>query len=336
MNIDAKHSTQRWGAATLALCITALLIGTGTVQAEPKTKPPRIGVLSFDEPNCRRKPFIEGLRELGYIEGRNILIECQHARGDYSGFQRAAESLARGKPAIIVAFGNPATKAAQRATGDIPIVMLGSGEPVESSFAASLARPGGNVTGISYYTIELNAKRLELLKSIVPRLRRVAVLVDPGSPEENTRAFLRDIRKAATALGLEIIAVESKGAVDLERAFDEIKKANAQAVLIMSYIVFMRDAQELADITNWRGLPSIHAFTHYSALGGLMGYGPDFWLLQRRAAVYVDKILKGASPAELPIEQPTRFEFSINLQAARELGLKVPQTLLMRADKVIE
>jgi len=334
MNIHAKHGTRRRGAAALVLCITALLIGT--VQAEPKTKPPRVGVLSFDEANCRRKPFIEGLHELGYIEGRNIVIECQHAGGDYGGFQRAADALARGKPALIVAFGNPAAKAAQRATTDIPIVMLGSGEPVESGFAASLSRPGGNLTGISYYTIELNAKRLEFLRSVVPRLRRVAVLVDPGSPAETTQAFLRDIRKAAAALGLEIIAVESKGAVDLDRAFDEIEQAKAQAVLMSSYIVFMRDAQELADATKWRRLPSIHAFTHYSALGGLMGYGPDFWLLQRRAAVYVDKILKGASPAELPIEQPTRFELSINLQTARELGLKIPQTLLMRADKVIE
>jgi putative ABC transport system substrate-binding protein len=183
---------------------------------------------------------------------------------------------------------------------------------------------------------ELNAKRLEFLRSVVPRLRRVAVLVDPGSPAETTQAFLRDIRKAAAAFGLEIVAVESKGAVDLERAFDEIEKAKAQAVLMSTYIVFMRDAQELADITKWRRLPSIHAFTHYSALGGLMGYGPDFWLLQRRAAVYVDKILKGASPAELPIEQPTRFELSINLQTARELGLKMPQSLLLRADRVIE
>lgn len=334
MNTGVKHATRRRGAATLALCVAVLFVGS--VQAETTIGSSRVGVLAFDEANCRRKPFIEGLSELGYVEGGNIVIECRHAGGDYSGFQRAADSLVRSRPATIVAFGNPATKAAQRATRDIPIVMLGSGEPVESGFAASLARPGGNVTGISYYMFELNAKRLEYLKSVVPRLHRVAVLVDPGSPAETTQAFLRDIRKAAAAFGLEIVAVESKGAVDLERAFDEIEKAKAQAVLMSSYIAFMRDAQELADITRWRRLPSIHAFTHYSALGGLMGYGPDFWLLQRRAAVYVDKILKGASPAELPIEQPTRFELSINLQTARELGLTVPQSLLLRAEKVIE
>ncbi|HJX17094.1 MAG TPA: ABC transporter substrate-binding protein [Acidiferrobacterales bacterium] len=334
MRETARNRRWQWGASALILCVPVLL--PAGAWAEPKAEPPRIGVLSFDEPNCRRKPFLEGLLDLGYIEGRTVVIECQHAGGDYSRFQTAADLLARSKPAMIVAFGNPATKAAQRATKDIPIVMLGSGEPVESGFAASFSRPGGNLTGISYYTIELNAKRLELLKSVVPRLRRVAVLVDPGLPEENTQAFLRDIRQAATVFGLEIIAVESKGAVDLERAFDEIKKANAQAVLVLSYIAFMRDAQELADITKWRGLPSIHAFAYYPALGGLMSYGPDFWLLQRRAAVYVDKILKGAKPAELPIEQPTRFEFSINLQTARELGLKVPQALLERADRVIE
>ncbi len=334
MKIRANNRAGRWGTAALALFFVAL--PASTLRAEPPASISRIGVLSFDKANCLRKPFVEGLRELGYIDGKNVVIECRHAGGRYSGFQRAADSLARSNPAVIVAFGNPATRAAQRATRDIPIVMLTSGEPVESGFATSLSRPGGNLTGISYWMFELNAKRLELLRSVVPRLRRVAVLVDPGSPAETTRAFLQDIRKAAMTFGLEIIVVESKGAVDLERAFDEIEKGDAQAVLILSQIVFMRDAQELADIAKWRGLPSIHAFTHYPTLGGLMSYGPDFWLLQRRAAIYVDKILKGASPAELPIEQPMRLELAINLETARELGLTIPRSVLLRADKLIE
>jgi putative tryptophan/tyrosine transport system substrate-binding protein len=325
---------QRWGTVTLALCVSLLTVSTAP--AAPKAELPLIGILTFDETTCRVNPFIEGLRELGYIEGKNIAIECQHAGGSYAGFQPPADALVRRKPAIIVAFGQPSIMAVQRATQSIPVVMFASGEPVESGFAASFSRPGGNLTGLTYYTIELNAKRLELLKAVVPGLQRAAVLVDPEGIPELTRMFLRDIRAAAKALGIELVDVKASRAAEYERAFEEIKKAKAQAVLILPYFSFMRDAQELADITKWRGLPSIHVFTRYPALGGLMSYGPDYGQLQHRAAVYVDKILKGAKPAELPIEQPMRFQFNINLETARELGLKVPQKLLQRADKVIE
>jgi putative ABC transport system substrate-binding protein len=318
----------------LALCFTLLIVGT--VPAAPKAKLPRIGILAFDETNCRVEPFIEGLRELGYIEGKNITTECRHAGGSYAGFQPAADSLALSKPAIIVAFGTSLVKAAQRATKDIPVIMFASGEPVASGFAASFSRPGGNLTGLTYYVIELNAKRLELLKAVVPGLQRTSVLFDPEAPPELTRMFLRDIRAAAKTLGIELVEVKASRSADYERAFGEIEKANAQAVLILPYFAFMRDAQELADIAKWSGLPSIHVVTRYSALGGLMSYSPDYGQLQRRLAVYVDKILKGASPSGLPIEQPTRFEFAINLSTARDLGLKIPEAVLLRADKVIE
>jgi putative ABC transport system substrate-binding protein len=334
MNTCEKHDIWRWRAA--ALILTSATLFAFAARAQPPAPVPRIGILAFDEGSCRSEPFAAGLRELGYVEGKNIAIECSHAGGLYSGFQPAADALVKSKPAIIVAFGQPNIKAAQRATKDIPVVMLASGEPVESGFAASLSRPGGNLTGLTYYVIELNAKRLELLKAVIPGLRRVAVPVDPEASTELTKAYLRDIRTAAKVLGLEIVVVQASGAADLERAFDEIAKAGAQAVLVLPYLAFIRDTQEIADIAKWRELPSIHVFTRYTALGGLMSYGPDFGLLQRRAAVYVDKILKGANPAELPIEQPTRFELSINLETARELGLKIPQSLLLRADKVIE
>jgi putative ABC transport system substrate-binding protein len=319
--------------------VVALALGLSGASVTFAVEPapvPRIGFLAFDEGSCRSEAFAAGLRELGYVKGKNIAIECRHAGGLYSGFQPAADALVKSRPEIIVAFGQPNIKAAQRATKDIPVVMLASGEPVESGFAASLSRPGGNLTGLTYYVIELNAKRLELLKAVVPGLRKVGVPVDPEASAELTRAYLRDIGTAARVLGIEPVVVEVKRETGLERAFDEMAKAGAQAVLILPYLAFMRDTQEIADIAKWRELPSIHVFPRYSALGGLMSYGPDFGPLQRRAAVYVDKILKGANPAELPIEQPTRFEFSINLETARELGLKIPQALLMRADKVIE
>ncbi|MBT9613265.1 MAG: ABC transporter substrate-binding protein [Burkholderiales bacterium] len=334
MNIRAKNGVWRQSAAALVLCCSVLL--AITAQAGPKASVPRIGFLAFDEGSCRNEPFVTGLRELGYLEGKTIVIECRHAGGRDDGIQQAADALVRSKPAIIVAFGQQLIIPAQRATKTIPIVMLASGEPVESGFATSLARPGGNLTGLTYYATELNAKRLEFLKAVVPRLRRAALLVSPQAPAGLIRAHLRDTRSAAKVLGLEIVVVEAKGEADLERAFDEIVKARAQAVLILPYSAFAKNAQEIADIAKWRELPTIHFLTRYSALGGLMAYGPDYGILHRRAAAYVDKILKGASPAELPIEQPMRFEFSINLQTARELGLKVPQTLLLRADKVIQ
>lgn len=320
-----------WTAAMLPALMLVV-----AVQAAPPASVPRIGFLAFEAGSCRNEAFTAGLRELGYIEGQNIVIECRHAGGRYDGFQPAADALARSRPAIIVAFGQPHTKAAQNATRDIPVVMVASGEPVESGFAASLARPGGNLTGLTYYVIELNAKRLELLKAMVPGLRRVALLVDPEGTPELRQIYLRDTRAAARALGIELAVVEASGSADLERTFDEVAKAGVQAVLVLPYIKFMRNAQEIATITKWRELPSIHFMARYPALGGLMSYSPDFERLHRRAASYVDKILKGAKPADLPIEQPTRFELGINLETAREFGLTVPRTLLQRADKVIE
>lgn len=319
---------------TLALMVATVLVfaAAGTFAKDL----PRIGFLAFDEQYCRNEGFAAGLRELGYAEGNNISIECRHAGGRYEALQSTADALARSKPAIIVAFGHPLAKVAQRATKEIPVVMLASGEPVESGFAASLARPGGNLTGLTYYATELNAKRLELLKAVVPGFRRVALLVSPEAPADLTATYLRDTRSAAKALGLEVVVVEAKGEADLERAFDEIAKSGAQAALILPYLAFAETAQQIADIAKWRELPTIHFLAHYSALGGLMGYGPDYELLHRRAATYVVKILKGAKPGELPIEQPTRLVFSINVATTRELGLKVPETVLARADKVIE
>ncbi len=314
----------------------ALLSASMTFAAPPSAKVPRIGFLVLDERHCRDEPFAAGLRELGYIEGENIVVECRHAGGRDERLQSVADELARSRPAVIVALNHIWALAAQQATKDIPLVVISSGDPVASGFAASLARPGGNITGLTYFATELNAKRLEFLKTVVPGLKRVAVLKNPKSPRVLLDAYLRETRAAARAFGIELIIVAATSEPELERAFDEIVQAKAQAVYVLASLVFGDMMQKIADLAMWHNLPTMHFHKRYPAIGGLMAYAPDYDILHRRTATYVDKILKGAKPADLPFEQPARFELTINLAMARELGLKVPQTLLMRVDKVIE
>jgi putative ABC transport system substrate-binding protein len=325
----------------MALLLTAVLYGAialspQTIAAAPPGKVPRIGFLVLDEKHCRDEAFAAGLRELGYVEGQNIVVDCRHAGGRDERLQSAAEELARSRPAVIVALNHNWAMAAQHATKDIPLVVISSGDPVASGFAASLARPGGNITGLTYFATELNAKRLEFLKTVVPGLKRVAVLKNPTSPRVLLDAYLRETRAAAQAFGIELIIVEATSELELERTFDQIVQAKAQAVYILASLIFSEMAQKIADLAMWHNLPTMHFHKRYPAIGGLMSYGPDYDILHRRAATYVDKILKGAKLADLPIEQPAQFELTINLTTARELGLKVPQSLLMRADKVIE
>ncbi|MBI3575283.1 MAG: ABC transporter substrate-binding protein [Gammaproteobacteria bacterium] len=321
---------------TLAVMTGVLLLPGQPATARDNSKVPRIGFLVLDERHCRNEPFAAGLRELGYVEGKNIVVECHHAGGHDERLPQIAENLARRRPAVIVALNHNWAMAAQHATKDIPLVVISSGDPVASGFAASLARPGGNITGLTYFATELNAKRLEFLKTVVPGLKRVAVLKNPKSDRVLVDGYLRETRAAAQALGLELIIVEATNEPELERAFDRIVQAKAQAVYVLATLIFGEMAQKIADLAMWHNLPTMHFHKHYPAIGGLMSYGPDYDILHRRAATYVDKILKGAKPAELPIEQPARFELTINLATARELGLKVPQSLLLRADKVIE
>jgi putative ABC transport system substrate-binding protein len=264
------------------------------------------------------------------------VIECWHAGGNDERLPRVAEELARSRPAVIVAHNHIWALAAQQATKEIPLVVISSGDPILSGFAASLARPGGNITGLTYFALELNAKRLELLKIVVPGLKRVAVIKNPKTPPVLGDAYLRETRAAAQAFGIELIIVEATSEPELERAFDQIVKAKAQAVYVFASLIFGEMMQKIADLAMWHNLPTMHFHKRYPAIGGLMAYAPDYDILHRRTATYVDKILEGAKPADLPFEQPARFEFTINLATARELGLNVPQSLLLRADKVIE
>lgn len=307
-----------------------------TFAAPPHGKVPRVGFLALDEKHCRNEPFAAGLRELGYVEGKNIAVECHHAGGRDDALPAVAERLARSRPAVIVTLNHVWALAAQRATKDIPLVVIASGDPVASGFAASLARPGGNITGLTYFATELNAKRLEFLKTAVPGLRRVAVLMNPKSGRALVDGYLRETRAAARTFGIELVIVEATSEPELERAFDQIVQAKAQAVYVLATLIFGEMAQKIADLAMWHNLPSMHFNNRYPAIGGLMSYAPDYDILHRRTAVYVDKILKSARPADLPIEQPARFELHINQATARELGLKIPQSLLLRADRVIE
>jgi putative ABC transport system substrate-binding protein len=328
-------NTPRRGARKFSRVI-ALVLGLTGASATFATEPTRIGLLGSDERHCADAPFRHGLRELGWIEGRDIVIECHHVGGRDEALSSVANALVRSRPAVIVALNHDWALAAQRATKEIPLVIISSGDPVASGFAASLARPGGNATGLTYYATELNAKRLELLKTVVPKLQHVAVLKYSKAPSVLVEAYLRETRAAAQTLRLELTVVEASNERELERAFDQMERARAQAVYVFSNRIFGEMAPKIADLASWHNLPTMHFHKSYPAVGGLMSYAPDYDLLHRRSATYVDKILKGAKPAELPIEQPTRFELIINLETARDLGLTIPQPILLRADRVIE
>jgi len=321
-----------------ALFLTAVtLAGTLVPGADAaETKLPRIGFLAWDAASCRSEAFMTALRELDRVEGRNVVIDCHHAGGRHDGLATAAAESVRRRPDVIVAITHDYAEAARRVTRDIPIVMIVGGDPVAAGLVASLARPGGNITGVGHFSPELNAKRLELLKAVSPRIKRVAVLVfSPDKTSDLGQFNLRDTAQAAKALGLELRVVEVDDGEKLDRAFDAIVSARADAVYVLPNRLFAVQMQRIADLAAWHRLPTIHFYEKFPEVGGLMAYGVDFQAVHRRAAVYVDKILKGANPAELPIEQATRFELVINLETARNLGLKVPQALLLRADKVI-
>lgn len=320
-------------SAVFAIVLTALAT---VVAAAGDKQPVHLGFFAWDEPECKIEAFHAGLRELGYVEGKNIVIECHHAGRQHKGLKSAAEAIVRAKPDIIVALHHVYAEALRHTGTDIPTVMIASGDPVATGFATSLARPGGNTTGFTYYAGELNAKRLELLRAVAPGIKRVAVLAETDTPAKLTELHIRDSLAAAKVLGLEPRVVKATQGEDLERAFEEIVRWKADAVHILPSIVFAYEAQQIADLARWHGLPTMHFYNGFPALGGLMAYGPDFPTLQRRAAVYVDKILKGTKPGELPIEQPTHLKLVVNRETAAELGLTIPPSILQRADKVIE
>ena len=313
-----------------------------TAGAQETRKIPRVGYLitaSLDSPEARTMldAFRQGLRERGYVEGRNIVIEIRPADGSVERFLNLAAELVALKVDVILAGSSPAARAAQQATHTIPIVVPIMGDPVEDGLVASLAKPGGNVTGTAFLGPTLVPKRLQLLKEVLPRASRVATLYHQGAYSERMMSeMLKEAQTEARTLGLQLEIVTVQGSHELNGAFSEITKEGADALLVFPSTIFFNERTRIVELAAKRRLPSIYFAQEFVQVGGVMSYGASVNDLIRRSATYVDKILKGAKPADLPVEQPTRFELVINLKAAKELGLTIPQSLLLRADEVIQ
>jgi putative ABC transport system substrate-binding protein len=308
-----------------------------TARAQQKSMPV-IGFLGNDRGAPAVPGFSQGLRELGYTEGRNILIEYRRAEGKPERFPvLAAELVALKVDVIMSAGGTLGALAAKRATTTLPIVFGAAGDPVAEGLVTSLARPGGNVTGLSAVTTELVGKLMELLKQAVPGVSLVAHLWKPDSmPDRAKEVRLKEADISARALGVQLQVVEARGPADFDRAFSDMAAKGAGALLVLSTPAFEIERQRIVDLAAKNRLPAVYTARAYVVIGGLMSYGPNFTDLNRRAAGYVDKILRGAKPSDLPVEQPTKFELVINLNTAKTLGLTVPPTLLAHADEVIE
>jgi len=282
----------------------------------------------------RYQLFLDGMRELGYVEGKNLAIETRFADGKTGPLPDLAAELVRLKVDVIVATGTPVYQALQKATRTIPIVITVSADPVGEGFAASLARPGGNITGLSSANLDLTAKHLELLTTAVPRLSRVAVLINPAHRGHPAR--LKIIQAAALKTGMQVLPVDAPTPDGIGRGFASMSRERAQAVIILGDSFFDQQERQITALALKHRLPSIFVVRDFAEAGGLMSYGQNQADNFRRAATYVDKILKGAKPGDLPIEQPTKFELVINMKTARALGITIPQSILVRADKVIE
>jgi len=315
----------------LSAILLALVLPT---QAQQPKKVPRIGILSplSSSADDLLDAFRQGLRELGYVEGRNIVIEYRSAEGRNDRLPELAAELVRLKVDVLVTTGPAAVGAGKQATSTIPIVMGAVGDAVDFGFVASLARPGGNITGMSWLGPELNAKRLELLKEVFPKVVRVAVLWDPATP----KTYVRATEVAARSLGINLRVLEVAKSNEFDHAFATLTGDGAGALEVMPSTMFASQMRQLVDLAAKSRLPAIFPDERYAQAGGLLSYGPSFPEMYRRAATYVDKILKGAKPGDLPVEQPMRFEFIINLKAAKQIGLTIPPNVLARADKVIK
>jgi putative ABC transport system substrate-binding protein len=318
---------------------SALAVAPLTIGAQPTGKVYRIGYLSIGSTSMYTRPleaFREGLRELGWVEGRNVYIEYRFAEGHADRLPALADELVGLKVDIIVASPTPSAQAARDATRTIPIVGLSLTEPVAIGLVPSLARPGGNITGLTYgVDTEIFGKQLQLLKETIPNLRRVAVLSHPASGGPSFPLRMESVRRAARSLDLPLQILEVREPGDFEAAFAAMVKERADALLLSGDAMFFVHRVRLAELALKNRLPSMSTQWQWVDAGGLIAYAPSFPDQWRRAATYVDKILRGAKPADLPIEQPTKFELVINLKTAKSLGLTIPQPLLARADEVI-
>ena len=322
--------------SVLTLCATVLALSL-SVGAQQSAKIPRIGILPpgpISERVHLWETFRQGLRELGYVEGKNIILVFPSVEVTPERLPHFAAELVNLKVDVIVAAGTVAVQAAKEATKTIPIVMPVATDPVETGLVASLARPGGNITGLTLISSQLSGKRLELLKEVVPRLSRLAVLSNPaalGLPLQ-----MRETKVASQALGVQLQPLEVRNPEDFDRVFQAATKERAGALMALDDAFLFTHRARIVKLAAKSRLPTIYGFTEFAEAGGLMSYAANLSDMYRRAATYVDKILKGAKPADLPVQQPTKFEFIINLKAAKQIGLTIPPNVLARADKVIK
>ena len=323
--------TRRWFVARLSLAVLA-----APIVAEAQPTMPRIGFLFYGSagPSPEVEAFRRGLNELGYIEGQNIVIEYRFASGRAERLPALAVELVRLRPSVIVAPGTPASMAAKEATDAIPIVFAGVADAVGAGLIANLARPTTNITGLTSISSQLGGKRLELLKTVVPKASRVAVLYNPADPS-NTLA-LKNLQESAAALGVALQRVEVRTPGDFEGAFVAMKRERAHALFGAAGLLTTGHRKAVVDLAAKTRIPAMWGERQFVEVGGLMSYAADFYDQIRRSAAYVDKILKGAKPADLPVEQPTKYELVINLKTAKLLRLTIPPSLLMRANEVLD
>ena len=327
------------GAGTLANVVPAALPAFAQTPAKAPDKIWRVGVLI-----ARARPaavgadflagFPAGMRELGYVEGKNLVIEWHHGGGDAARLPALAYELVQLKPDVILAVGAQSISAAQKATATIPVVMGIAGDPVSDGFVKTLARPGGNITGTSLMMIEIMPKRLEQLLGMAPKLTRLAALFNPAN--STSVASLASLQAAAATLRIKIVPAEARTVQEIESAFAALKRDKAEAMVVIPDALLNSNARQVGELTVRHHLPSVAGLREHAEGGGLLSYGPSYFDIMRRAATYVDKIFKGAKPADLPVEQPTKFELFINGKTAKALGLTIPQSLLITAEKVIE
>jgi len=316
-----------WLALALALFAAPLC-----AEAQPAGKVARLGVLLLGAADPNLDAFRQGLRELGHIEGQNLVIEYRTAEGNAGRLADLAVELVRLKPDVIFALGGDVAPFAKHATRTVPIVMLNSADPVKGGLVASLARPGGNVTGVTALSADLAAKRIQFLKEVAPAISRVGVLWNPDHADDE----LHETQAAARTLGIQIQSLEVRGPADFEGAFQAAVRGRAEAVIVVSSRQMALNRARILEFAGSSKLPLVCGWGPWAQGGALFSYGPDLNPLVRRAATYVDKILRGAKPADLPIEQPTKFELVINMKTANALGLTIPPSLLLRADRVID
>ncbi len=331
-----RQGLRIWSTPILAVTlIFSVLLSPLAADAQQAAKVYRIGYLgNVPTPPTLWEAFLRGLRELGWVEGQKLVIERRNAEGRFERLPDLAADLVRLKVDLIVAAGSPAPLAAKRATNTIPIVMTNAGDPVGSGLVTSLARPGGNVTGQSLLNPALVGKQLELLKEVVPKVARAAVLTNPGNPAR--ALMLTEAEAAMRLLGLQFQVLDARGPAEFEAAFSAMRTERAGALLILSDPMFVGERRRLADLAARSRLPAVSGLRELVDAGILMTYGASVSDLFRRAATFVDKILKGAKPSDLPVEQPTKFELVINLKTAKTLGVNIPQSVLIRADHVIQ